>query len=211
MQCGRENPTCCAVILAGGLNTRMDGRNKAFLEIGGQTILDRLIATLQPIFQQILLVTRHPEQYGDLPVRVVEDLYAARSSLTGIHAGLKHTDTDYALMVPCDAPFLQPELIRLLLDEIDPETDAVVPRIKGYYEPLCAIYARRCLAPIESQLDRGIYKITRFFDRIRLKIVPEEKIGRVDPAMRSFLNVNTPEALASILAKDQELKPKIKP
>ena len=164
-----------------------------------------------PIFPQILLVTRQPEQYDGLPVRVVVDLYTARSSLTGIHAGLKHTDTDYALMVPCDAPFLKPELIRLLLGEIDAETDAIVPRVKGYYEPLCAIYARRCLSPIESQLDRGIYKITRFFDLIRLKIVPEEKIERADPAMLSFLNVNTPEALKAILSMDPELKPQAEP
>ena len=202
MHPGQETPTCCAVILAGGLNTRMEGRNKAFIDIGGQTILDRLLHTLRPLFQQILLVTRQPEDYIDLPVRIVKDVYTARSSLTGIHAGLKHADTDYALMVPCDAPFLQPELIRLLLGEIDPEVDAVVPRIKGYYEPLCAIYSRRCLAPIESQLDRGRFKITLFFDRIRLKTLSEEKIKRADPDLRSFLNVNTPEALKLILAID---------
>ncbi len=199
MQPGQDNPSCCAVILAGGLNTRMDGRNKAFLEVGGQTILARLIATLQPIFPQILLVTRQPEHYEDVPLRVVQDLYSARSSLTGIHAGLKHADTEHALIIPCDAPFLQPQLIRLLLGEIDANTDAVVPRIKGYYEPLCAIYSKRCLAPITSQLHRGQYKITRFFDLIRLKIVSEEKIQQVDPKMLSFLNVNTPEALKTIL------------
>ncbi len=202
MQPGQDNPNCCAVILAGGLNTRMDGRNKAFLEVGGQTILARLIDTLQPIFPQILLVTRSPEQYENVPLRVVRDLYSVRSSLTGIHAGLTHADTEYALMVPCDAPFLRPQLIRLLLGEIDADTDAVVPRIKGYYEPLCAIYAKRCLAPITSQLDRGLYKITRFFDLIRLKVVPEERIQKVDPDMISFLNVNTPEALKTILDMD---------
>lgn len=202
MQPGQKNPTCCGVILAGGLNTRMDGRNKAFLEIGGQSIVDRLIATLRPLFRQVLLVTREPEPYGDLPVRIVQDLYTARSSLTGIHAGLKHAGTEYAFMVPCDAPFLQPRLVRLLLDEIDPETDAVVPYVNGYYEPLCAIYAKRCLEPIESQLDRKRYKITLFFDRIRLKSVPEKKIKAADPGLRSFLNVNTPEALKAIMAVD---------
>ena len=198
MQSGQQNPTCSRAILAGALNTRMSGRNKAFLEIGGQTILNRLIATLKPIFRQILLVTRHPEQYAELPVRAVLDVYAARSSLTGIHAGLKHSDAGYALMVPCDAPFLQPSLIRLLLDEIAPEVDAVVPQVKGYYEPLCAIYSKRCLSPIEAQLEGGQYKITRFFDRIRLKILPEELIKAADPEMLSFLNVNTPEALKAI-------------
>jgi len=53
-------PNCCAAILSGGRNTRMEGRNKAFLEVDGRTILDRLIATLSPMFPEIVLVTRQP-------------------------------------------------------------------------------------------------------------------------------------------------------
>lgn len=188
-------PTCCAVILAGGRNTRMDGRNKAFLEVGGKPILDRLIGTLQPFFGEILLVTRQPELYAERPVRVVRDIIEARSSLTGVHAGLVNAGADFAFVVPCDAPFIQPALIRLLLDEIDPAVDVVVPVIDQYYEPLCAIYSKRCLGPIEAQLTRGDFKITRFFEKVRVKAIPLETIRQVDARMRSFFNINTPEAL----------------
>ena len=57
---------CCAIILAGGLNTRMRGHNKAFLKIDGQTILDRLLLRLKSAFSEILLVTRQPELYSSL-------------------------------------------------------------------------------------------------------------------------------------------------
>ena len=204
MPSGRDNTNCSAVILAGGLNTRMGGRNKAFIEIGGRTILDRLLGTLTPFFTRILLVTRQPELYGDLPLRVVQDVYKARSSLTGIHAGLTHIETDHALMLPCDAPYIQPALIRLLLDAVEPEIDAVVPQIGGYYEPLCAVYSRRCIAPIAAQLDSGVYKITRFFDEIRVRTISEAQIRAVDPDLRSFLNVNNADALQAILAQGRD-------
>ena len=191
----KAQPVCCAVILAGGRNTRMDGRNKAFLEVGGKTILDRLIETLQLFFIEILLVTRSPELYAQYPVRIVQDIYPARASLTGVHAGLAHAVADYAFVVPCDTPFLKPELIRMLLAEIEPEVDVIVPMVNGYYEPLCAIYSKRCLGPIEAQLDRGDYKISRIFDRVRLKTIPVEKIKAADARLDSFFNVNTPAAL----------------
>lgn len=194
MDARQVGPKCCAVILAGGRNTRMQGRNKAFLTIDGRTLLDRLLETLQPIFQEILLVTRQPECYAQYPIKVVEDIFQARSSLTGIHAGLTHAESNHAFMVPCDAPLLKPNLVRLLLSETDLSVDAVVPFLNGYYEPLCAIYAKGCIPPIEEQLARGDYQIMRFFERVRLKIVEGEKIKAVDPQLHSFLNVNTPEA-----------------
>ncbi len=188
-------PTCCAVILAGGLNSRMGGENKAFLEVGGKTILERLLHALSGPFEEILLVTRKPELYRDFPVRVVTDIYDARSSLTGIHAGLKQCRSDYAFIVPCDAPFIQIDLINYLLNQIDPDLDVIVPMIDDHYEPLCAIYSKRCIAPIEEQLDRDDFTIIHFFDRVRLKTIPAEAIQSSDRRMLSFFNVNTPEVL----------------
>jgi molybdenum cofactor guanylyltransferase len=193
----RGKPTCCAVILAGGLNTRMRGRNKAFLEVGGKTILDRLIDTLQVFFTEILLVTREPALYAGRPVRVVEDIYDARASLTGVHSGLFHMQADFAFVVPCDAPFIEPAFIRTLLSEIAADVDVIVPVSGPFYEPLCAVYSRRCLPHIQEQLDRGDYKISRFYDRIRLKTIPLEKVLPAEERTRSFFNVNTPEALAA--------------
>lgn len=189
------NPACSAIILAGGLNSRMGGSNKAFLEVGGQTILSRLLVTIAPLFEEILLVTRRPEFYKDLPLRIVTDIYPARSSLTGIHAGLKSAAAPLAFVLPCDAPFVQPDLVSFLLGEIEPSVDVIVPMIDSHYEPLCAIYSKRCLPYIEDQLDRDDFTILNFFDRINLKTIPAQRIQTADQEMISFFNVNTPEAL----------------
>ncbi len=192
-----QSMDCCGVILSGGLNTRMNGRNKAFLEIGARTILDRLLERLQSHFREIMLVTRQPELYSGYALRVVEDIYADRASLTGIHAGLVHARAEFGFMVPCDTPFLQSELVSLLLDELEPPLDAVVPFFDGHYQPLCAIYSKRCIPAIEDQLDRGDYKIIHLFDRLKVRIVPVEKLTAADPKLLSFLNINTPEAYAA--------------
>ena len=186
--------SCCAVILSGGLNTRMGGKTKAFLHVGGNTILNRLLAALQSNFKEILLVTRQPELYAAAPVRVVNDLYEMRSSLTGIHAGLVHAPTDFIFVVPCDTPFLQPAVIRLLLDELNPAWDIVVPLLDGHYEPLCAVYSKRCIPAIEAQLNGGDFKILNFFDRMNVKTLSLEQLKAADPDLLSFFNVNTPSA-----------------
>ena len=195
MQAANPKPSCCAVILAGGLNSRMGGRNKAFLEVGGRTILDRLLKTLAVFFTEAILVTKEPKLYHTPSVKIVRDIYPSRSSLTGIHAGLKNARSDFAFVVPCDAPFIQPALIRFLLDQITPDLDVIVPVIGDHYEPLCAIYSKRCLEPIEEQLDRDDYTIIHFFDKVNLKTISAEAIQRTDSDMLSFFNVNTPDAL----------------
>ncbi len=190
-----SKPKCCAVILSGGLNTRMGGRNKAFLKIGEKTILDRTLKTLQDLFEEILLVTRQPDLYAGQPVRVVEDIFKARSSLTGIHAGLINAQADFAFVVPCDAPFLKPDPIRMLIAEIRPDSDVIVPVFKDHYEPLFAIYSKRCIQSIEDQLNHGDFKIINIFDKVNLRTIPVEKIVKADSEMHSFFNVNTPDAL----------------
>lgn len=189
-----QETDCCAVILSGGLNSRMAGRNKAFLEVGGQPILRRLLNSLQPFFEEILLVTRQPDFYTDFSVKVVLDLYDDRSSLTGIHAALANAQADFGFVVPCDTPFLKSDVIRILLDALKPELDVVVPLMEDHYEPLCAIYSKRCLPMIETMLDGGDYKIINLFDQVRVKTLSTDRIKTVDPDLISFLNVNTPAA-----------------
>lgn len=204
-----------AVIVAGGLNSRMGGKNKAFLQIGGQTILSRLIAVLEKEFDEILIVTKNPSEYSsyttkDNFIRTVSDLYGDRASLTGIHAGIYHAKNHFCFIVPCDAPFIQRSLIRLLVDSIEPETDVVIPYYDGYYQPLCAIYSKSCLPAVEELLKKSDYRIFNFFNKINLKRVGKDKLEQADPQMLSFVNVNTPEAFEeSLKVKFSDIEKKI--
>ncbi|MCP4748529.1 MAG: molybdenum cofactor guanylyltransferase [Desulfobacteraceae bacterium] len=200
--------TCSAVILSGGLNSRMGGKNKAFLKIGGLTILDRLIHTLSPFFSEILLVTREPGLYSGVKVKVVTDIFEYRASLAGIHAGLCKCKSDFAFIVPCDAPFIDPELVRYVLNQAKSCFDIIAPQIRGRFEPLCAVYSKRCIPLIEEQLEKKDFKIIRFFHKMNLKLLPEEDIEKIDPQMHSFFNVNTPQAFVESqkIAKELRIK-----
>ncbi|MDO9083075.1 MAG: molybdenum cofactor guanylyltransferase [Humidesulfovibrio sp.] len=192
---------CTAAILAGGAAKRMGGAVKALLDVGGQTILDTLLATLSGRFVEMLLVAKEPEaflaQQQAAPWRLVLDARPGRSSLTGIHTALVSARTEHVFITACDTPLLRPALLDALLGHLRPEDDVVLPRKPdGYFEPLCALYSRRCLPHIEAQLDRNDHKIIRFFDRVRVSPLPVEALLRADPELVSFRNANTPEELA---------------
>ncbi len=184
------------IILAGGLGTRMGHVKKAFLTISGRTILDRLLAVYRPLFSEILIAARDKDDYGAYDLPVAEDRFPARSSMTGIHAGLTAMRASHGFMAACDGPFLQSGLVRALLAQAAPEDDVVIPsKDDGYLEPLCAIYSKRCIPHIEAQLDQENYRIVSFFERVRVKPVPVSLLQAGDPHHISFFNVNSPDDL----------------
>lgn len=185
------------IILAGGLGTRLGHTKKAFIEIGGQTILDRLLAVYRPLFDEILIAARDPEEFRPYGLPVAEDRFQARSSLTGIHAGLAAMRAGHGFFAACDAPFLRAGLVQALLDAVLPSDDVVIPlKADGYREPLCAVYSKRCLPFIEEQLKRDDYKIINFFEQVSVREVAVDRLEKGDPALVSFFNVNRPEDLA---------------
>ena len=190
-----SSTACSAIILAGGLNTRFGGQPKAFLEVGGVRIIDRIFHILRPRFDDLILVTNTPQDYLKWDLTIVTDLYPQRSSLTGIHAGLFYARNPHAFIIACDTPFLQPAIIDLLLDRVDQRADIVLPVTAAGNEPLCAIYARKALPAMAHKLDRRIFKIMQVFRRNRIKPVMEQRLRRADPQLNSFFNINTPEDL----------------
>jgi molybdopterin-guanine dinucleotide biosynthesis protein A len=187
---------CSGVILSGGLNTRMGGQNKAFLSVGNQRILDRLFETFQTLFEEILLVTNDPLEYLSWDLKIVTDLFPIRSSLTGIHAGLFHSSTPHAFVTACDTPFLKEGVIRALLEELEPKWDVIIPVTEEGKQPLCSIYSRRCIKPIEHQLRNEDPRIIKFFPKVRVKEISDARLRTVDPDLVSFFNINRPEDLA---------------
>ena len=190
------------IILSGGLNTRMEGRNKAFLTIDGQTFLDRIVTTLSACCGEMLLVTREPERYAGRDLRVVKDILSARSALTGIHAGLVHMQADYGLCVGCDTPLIKKSVLRMLMAATDPDTDIVVPASGSYFQPLCAVYAKHCAPVIEAQLRSGDFKIAHLFARMRARKIPYTQFRTVDERLVSFFNINSEDDLKRAQAGD---------
>ena len=187
---------CTGVILAGGQNTRFSGTNKAFIRVGGKRILDRIYGVFEELFEEIILVTNDPLQYIEWNFNIVTDLFPFRSSLTGIHAGLFFTTTSHAFCAASDIPFLKKELVETILDSIEPNIDIVIPATSKGLEPLCSVYSKKCLKPIEQQLIKQDLKIQTIFEKVRVKKLPENILRQNDPDLLSFYNINSPDDLA---------------
>ncbi len=195
---------CSGVILSGGLNTRFNGQNKALIQVGQKRILDRLYDVFADLFDDIILVTNHPLEFLDWDLTIVTDIFSIRSSLTGIHAGLFFANNPYAFFTACDTPFLRKELVVSLIEQIESNTDIIMPQTAAGFEPLCSIYSKRCLKQAEQHLKENKFKIQWAFQGHRIKYIPEKVLLRKDPDLISFFNINTPEDLIQaeeILAK----------
>ena len=192
------------VIQAGGKSTRMDGRPKALLEVGGRRIIERVLDAVAPVVDDVLIVTNTPELYAFLGLPLVADLYLDHGSLGGIFSGLAAAPGDAAFTVACDMPFLHREVARLVVARAG-EGDVVIPRVGEQLETMHAVYGKACLAPIEARLREGRFKIVGFFDRVRVVEVDETDVARYRAPEIAFMNVNTPAELAAARALAAEL------
>ena len=184
---------CTGVILAGGMNTRFSGHDKAFLSVGGKRIIDHLYSIFNALFEDIILVTNDPYKYLEWDINIVTDLFPVRSSLTGIHAGLFYTLNPFAFFAACDTPFLKRELVEIIINSIEQRVDVVIPETPAGLEPLCAVYSKECLKPVEQHIIQNKFKIQQLFQNRRVKKIPEKILREKDPDLISFFNINSPE------------------
>ena len=75
------------------------------------------------------------------------------------------------------------------------QTDLVVPVVKGFNEPLLAVYNKTVIPYIKECLDEGHRKVVAFYDKVRVRRISEEQLTTADPQLLSFLNINTPRDL----------------
>ena len=184
-------------VLAGGKSVRF-GKNKALQELRGKRFIERAVESLRLFCDPVIVVANDLGPYLDLGVPLVRDIVPNQGPLGGIYTALLFSSTDWILVKATDMPFLVPELAALLIGAKE-GFDAVVPTLGDYYEPLLALYNRRCLPPIIRQLeDPDERQIVKFYRKIKVRNIPEEKWRKVDPDALSFRNVNTPYDLIEI-------------
>lgn len=182
------------VIQAGGKSTRMGGRPKALIELGGRRIVERVLAALVPAVDDVLIVTNTPELYAFLGIPMVADVYPDHGSLGGIYSGLEAAAGEAAFTVACDMPFLHPDVVRLVVARAG-QGDVVIPRVGGQLETMHAAYGKACLPHIEERLRSGELRIVGFFPRVRVVEIAETDVARFRDPTVAFMNVNTPDEL----------------
>jgi molybdopterin-guanine dinucleotide biosynthesis protein A len=186
-----ESPilTVSGIVLAGGQSLRL-GADKSFVNMNGQSLIEHVVAKLARLSDDVIIVTNSLEKYDHLEARLVGDIYPGKGALGGIYSGLSAATKTHSLVVACDMPFLDLNLLRYMI-LLARGHDVVIPRIGGLPEPLHAIYSKSCLEPIDRLLAQGGLKIIDFFSEVRVRYVEEGEVDIFDPQHLSFFNVNT--------------------
>jgi molybdopterin-guanine dinucleotide biosynthesis protein A len=180
------------VVLAGGLSQRM-GRDKALIPFKGRPLISYPLDLLDRYFQEVIIIAKEEESYAHLGFPVFRDRFEIRGALVGFHAALSAVDKPAAFVAACDMPFISPVLLELLVSALVPGTLAVVPVSPKGREPLLAVYSRDCLEILNSLIAAGDLRIASLLKEVATIFVPPEKVLEVDPSLRSFINLNSPE------------------
>lgn len=168
------------------------GADKSLLVLQGERLIERVARSVSAVSDELIVVTHQPETYSGLEARFTNDCIRGAGALAGIHAGLRLASHEWSLVVACDLPFLNQELLTYLIGLVE-DYDIILPRIGGYVEPLHALYHRRCLPAIEKHLREKRFKVTAFHNDVSVRIVEEAEIAHLDPRRLSFFNLNTPQ------------------
>jgi molybdopterin-guanine dinucleotide biosynthesis protein A len=185
-----------SIILAGGKSSRL-GRNKALQVIEGKSLIQWVIDRLASLSTEIIIATAQGEAIpcsSTVKIKTVADIYPGKGPLGGIHVGLTASSSPQAIVASCDIPFVSVGLLKYMT-QICSAFDIVIPRIKDEIEPLCAVYSKNCLAPIQELLEQDERQIRKLFSMVKAKYVEEDEINSFDPEHLSFFNINNQDDL----------------
>lgn len=197
------------IILSGGKSLRM-GTNKSFLDISGQTAIERTANLMKTLFHRVLLITNEPDLYQIPDVTVYQDIYKNMGPLAGIHSGLLNSNTDRNFIISCDMPLITSEIIRFISD-YKSSKPIVIAKADGYNQQLCGIYSKTCLPYIDKILNKQdceeprttgekkrrckLMTLVHTMEGTIIDIEKEYKLYKPN----SFLNMNKPEEYELIL------------
>jgi molybdopterin-guanine dinucleotide biosynthesis protein A len=168
------------------------GKDKAFLELAGRTLLQHALTSAGTVAQEVFIVGG-AKIFADFG-RVVEDVYCERGPLGGIHAALISSATEWNLILAVDLPFVEPGFLEYLVSTAR-ETGAMVTvaRANGGLQPLTAVYRKGFAEIAERSLREGRNKIDALFPEVETRVIGEEELSRAGFSGEMFRNLNTPE------------------
>jgi molybdopterin-guanine dinucleotide biosynthesis protein A len=186
-------------------------------------LIERVTERLAPIADEMIVTTNRPAEYGFLNtssallekhstlrsvrIRLITDLKPGHGALGGLYTAIASAAHPFVAVVACDMPFASKDFFEsasMLM--VQREADVVIVKGKKGYEPLHALYRREtCLAAIESAIATDQWKVTSWFQHVKVHEVTPVEIEKLDPSGLCFWNLNTPEEFsqAEEMAKKQ--------
>lgn len=172
------------------------GQDKGLLQFGKDKMVSFILGQVAGLGEKNFIVSNQSQEYLEFGLPVYPDIYPDIGALGGFYTALSHLETDFAVVLACDMPFVNRELLLYLLSLAN-EYDVVIPRLidTRFAEPFRAVYSKNCLPAIAKAIAQNKRRVISFFDDLNVRYVEVAEIHQFDPDEMSFFNVNTPEDL----------------
>ncbi|MFT4946388.1 MAG: molybdopterin-guanine dinucleotide biosynthesis protein A [Natronomonas sp.] len=190
------------VVVAGGFSTRFGEVDKPVAELAGTPLIRRVADRIEGVVDELVINCRADQRSAiaaamtgyALDIEYALDEDPDRGPVAGVHCGLSAASGEYAVVVACDMPFVDPALVRLLFERAD-GTGGAIPRLDGRVQPLQAVYRREPMRrACAAALDRGERRLVAVLERLESVFVEKSEIEAV-ATTRTFENINTREDL----------------
>ena len=167
------------------------GTDKAFVEMGGQTLLSRALEIASSVTSEVRIVG-DAQKFASFG-QVVEDHYRDRGPLGGIHAALDSSATDLNLVLAVDMPLIEVKFLDYLISQARRTQSVVtVPRTARGWQPLCAIYRKQFSNVAQQALYEGRNKIDALFTEVETHVISEQELANAGFLEDMFHNLNSP-------------------
>ena len=190
----RRQAGVTGIVLAGGQGRRMGGVDKGWIELAGEPMIAHVLRRLAPQVDDVLInANQNLDRYRALGHPVFADAVGGFAGpLAGLHAGLTHATHELAVTVPCDSPFLPPDLVdRLHAAIVDHRAQLAVAKTFDQPHPVFALVRRDVLPGLAAFLEGGGRKIDAWYAALDVVEVP------FDDEADAFRNINTADELAA--------------
>jgi molybdopterin-guanine dinucleotide biosynthesis protein A len=178
------------IILAGGQSKRM-GSDKGLIIYKGKKLVEYPVAVLNVICSKVL-ISSNSNAYKFLSLQLIPDIYPSIGPIGGIYSGLLASVTSDNLFLPGDMPFVDQEILNILLGK-KAEFEIIVPSVNSWPIPVCGYYNTSILPELEKQISTGKYSLQdliRNCNSLVIDIKDEKLVGKLK-------NINTREDLIS--------------
>ena len=189
------------VIVAGGRSTRFGENDKAVAELAGRPMIRRVADRITDAVDALVINCREDQRRAietamegyPLPVTFAIDEQPDLGPMAGIMAGLEAVEGEYAAVVACDMPFVDPAFLEFLFDRAA-DHDAALARLEdGWFQTTQAVYRAEAMADAcEAALERGDRRILDPLEDLEYVVVPETAVLEVT-SLETFRNLNTHE------------------
>lgn len=176
------------------------GQDKGLVTLNGRLMIEHIIEKVATLGDDLVLVTNNQPAYAYFGLRMVSDEDPGAGALPGLQTALQACTGTYALVVACDMPFLNRDLLQHQIDlafDHEPSQDIIIPRWDGHLQTMHALYKKEtCLPAVTHALQDNRQRMISFLPSVHVHKLEPNEVAQYDPTGRSFLNINTPEELA---------------